>query len=167
MTTIKASNGWNKRNHLYNVILNVLQQWHKGQRTHHGPAVFHQVDANNTQKCSKAQLEAQREREVGDMRRNIRVHREEEQVQNKTKHNHWASEEATVTHGDAGVISSDRHVVCASGRDQTHSQHHQSQSQQRHGHPQSRFPPAQVLSWGGMGGRNLFTSLHPSPLIPT
>lgn len=73
------------------------------------------------------------------------------------KQHHRASEEATITHSDAGVISSNRHVVGASGGDQTHSQHHQSQSQQRHGHPQSRSPPAQVLSWGQMGGRNKAT----------
>ncbi len=50
-----------------------------------------------------------------------------EQIRKKQNtHNHRASEETTVTHGDAGVISSDRHVVGASGGDQTHSQHHQS-----------------------------------------
>lgn len=57
--------------------------------------------------------------------------------------------EKDFTHDDAGVISSHWHVVGASGRAQAHSQHHQSQSQQRHGHTQSRLPPTHVLNWGG------------------
>ena len=50
-----------------------------------------------------------------------------------------------VTHGDPGVIPSNRHVVGASGRDQSYGQNHQRQSQQSHGHPQSRLPPTQEL----------------------
>lgn len=135
----------------YNAILTREAQ----EQTHHGSAVFHQVDANDAQKCSKTQLEAQRDQS----RRDIRVQRIQ-RTEQTTSHSHWASEGSVtggVTHGDAGVISSNRHVVCASGRDQAHSQHQQSQSQQRHSHPQSRPPPTLVLNWGWRGGSNRVT----------
>lgn len=49
------------------------------------------------------------------------------------------------THNDAWVISCHGDVVRARGRDQTHGQDQEGQSQQGHGHPQGRLPPAQVL----------------------
>lgn len=64
-----------------------------------------------------------------------------------------------VTHSDAGVISSYRNIIGAGGWDQTHSQHHQSQTQQRHRHPQGRFPPPQVLTWGQTGAQEWPTHL--------
>lgn len=50
------------------------------------------------------------------------------------------------THNDSWVISCHGDVVCARGRDQTHGQHKQRQSQQGHVHPQGRLPAAQVLN---------------------
>lgn len=36
------------------------------EQTHHGSAVLHQVDANDAQKCSKTQLEVQRDESGGE-----------------------------------------------------------------------------------------------------
>lgn len=104
------------------------------RNTHHRSAVFHQVDSNDTQKCSKTQLEAQRAKNRN-FQKGFRVF----EVENVRC--------LTVTHNDSGVISSHGNVVCARGRDQTYSEHHQSQSQQSHGHPQGRLPPTQVLNF--------------------
>lgn len=136
------------------------------EQTHHRSAVFHQVDSNNTQKSSKTQLEAQRHKKKCYVSEEGRSRYKQQQQQQHTKSEclrcEWRM--VTVTHSDAGVISSDRYVVCASGGDQTHSQHHQSHSQQRDGHPQSRLPPTQVLNWGRR--RNKRPSSLSLPLTP-
>lgn len=137
------------------------------EQTHHRSAVFHQVDSNNTQKCSKTQLEAQRHKKkcyVSEEGRSRYKQQQQQQQHTKSECLRCEWRLVTVTHSDAGVISSDRYVVCASGGDQTYSQHHQSQSQQRHGHPQSRLPPTQVLNWGRR--RNKRPSSHSLPLTP-
>lgn len=88
------------------------------EQTHHGSAVLHQVDANNTQKCSKAQLDIER-----DQSRFI-----QHNIKELMKVIVMTVSRRAVTHSDAWVMSSDRNIFGASFRDQTHGQHHQSQS---------------------------------------
>lgn len=103
-------------------------------QTHHRPAVFHQVDADDAQERSETQLRAQQQQQ------------QQPETLWKNSGEEGRKRAARATHDDAGVVPGDGHVVGAGGGDQTYGQDHQGQSQQGDGDPQGRSPAPQVLN---------------------